>query len=98
MKFASLGETTIALMGWLTGGTPLGAGGLMAVQVGVAALTLVLRHKLIPPASIVFGSLGSRINGATKLALLRLPASVMPLKMLLPDTPPIVLRLISRCV
>src|SRR4051794_5969603 len=42
---------------------------LILVQVGVEALTFTLRQRLLPPASKVLGLLGSRINGAIKLAL-----------------------------
>src|SRR5215471_3148399 len=42
---------------------------LMLVHVGVGSFTLTLRHRLLPPASIVLGLLGSRMNGAMKLAL-----------------------------
>ena len=51
---------------------------LMADQLGVAALTLLLRHRFRPPASMVLGLFGSRMNGAMKLAPLLLPASLIP--------------------
>src|SRR5689334_793567 len=43
---------------------------------GEPALTFVLRHSRRPPASIVLGLFGSRMNGAMKLAAV--PASAMP--------------------
>src|SRR5262245_28579385 len=65
MKSELLGETTMALMGVLVGIFVLMLAQAMLLAV---ALTLVLRHRLIPPASIVLGLLGSRINGAMKFA------------------------------
>ena len=72
-----------------------GCAALIAVHVGVVAVTLVLRHRLTPPASIVLVLLGSRMNGAMNPAVLLLPASVIPEKMLV-ALPPAVLRKICR--
>src|ERR1035437_4008732 len=41
---------------------------LMFAQAGVAAFTFTLRQRLLPPASSVLKLLGSRMNGAMKLA------------------------------
>jgi hypothetical protein len=51
---------------------------LIADHEGVLALTLVLRQRLDPPASIVLELFRSRINGAIKFAALLLLASLMP--------------------
>src|SRR5712675_695291 len=69
-------QTTLALPGAIAIALMLTAGvtaGLIAVHATVAALALLVRHRLRPPTSSRVGSLGSRINGAMKFALL--PAS-----------------------
>ena len=87
----------MALIVTFVGGiSPFDTGDLIAAQVGAAALTFVLRHRLTPPASMVFGSLGSRVNGAIKFADPFTPASVIPLDIGDPETPPFVLREICK--
>src|SRR5918996_2471608 len=48
----------------------------IALHPGAAALTLFVRQRLAPPASIRFGLFGSRMNGAMKSA--SRPASLIP--------------------
>jgi hypothetical protein len=62
MMFESALATAMALIG-------LPSSGLIPDQVGVLSLAFLLRQRLDPPASIEFGSLGSRMNGAIQFAL-----------------------------
>src|SRR5688572_27005822 len=60
MRFEVIGETTMALIRTSTGeagGGGCGTGCFIGAHVGVASFTLVLRHRLKPPASIVLESL-----------------------------------------
>ena len=103
MKLELPGEISIALMREL-----VPVGGLIAVQAGGAPggggkgpLTLLFRHRLMPPASKVFGSLGSRASGAMKFVVggLLLPTSPIPALIEVDVTPPSVLRTTPRfCV
>src|SRR5436190_2672977 len=53
-------------------------GNLIVDQPGTGVFTFVLRHKLLPPASIESGLFGSRIKGAMKLTFDSSPESAIP--------------------
>ena len=104
MRLESPRATVIEPIGTLAG---LGAavGGFIAFQVGVGlglAFTSELRHRLSPPASIVFVLLGSMMNGETKLlhgplgGLAQPVASAIPELMFDTVAPPSVLRNIPK--